>query len=561
MAMRPAHGFAPARRRPRRLSAATLTAALALPLLLGACGSHHATKPANRPTAAPAPPSLRAAPAAADDPNDGGDSTLPPLARRPVAPAAARAASKASVPTVTTTQAPPTGTSAAPAAPPGCALDGYAAPDPARPVVALTFDLAPDHRSVSGTEHVRFTPDRSVTELVFRLWPNGPEGYRKDASLRVGTATSPDALPFRTSSAGGRPGTQGTLLTIPLGRTAPAGEPIEADLAFTLTLPTATWDRYGTDGRTAFWGSGHPMLAWQRDVGWVRDNASPLPGETQDSEAAATTVAVTAPTGDTVLAPGAGDDPVPAEPGRTLWRFSADAVRDVAVVVGPLATESSTMTIAGKNVRIVAAVAPGLPAAPQNALNTGLLMAETRRALPVLAATFGPVPFGTIRVVGVPGIVASGLEYPGMAWVLPQPDAASARVVTTHELAHQWFYALVGNNQAEHPWLDEAFATYAESLVDDNAVAYETPLGLDRLDRSMAAFGTDYDLLQSVVYGTGPTALHAARAAVGSAAFDAAVRCYVRTNAWSVASPASVAAAFDELPAATAVLRKAGALP
>ena len=41
-----------------------------------------------------------------------------------------------------------------------------------------------------------------------------------------------------------------------------------------------------------------------------------------------------------------------------------------------------------------------------------------------------------------------------------------SRVVAVHETAHQWFYAMVGDSQARHPWLDEAFATYAEQLVD-----------------------------------------------------------------------------------------------
>ena len=29
-----------------------------------------------------------------------------------------------------------------------------------------------------------------------------------------------------------------------------------------------------------------------------------------------------------------------------------------------------------------------------------------------------------------------------------------------HEIVHQWFYSLVGNDQIDDPWLDEAFATY-----------------------------------------------------------------------------------------------------
>ena len=34
--------------------------------------------------------------------------------------------------------------------------------------------------------------------------------------------------------------------------------------------------------------------------------------------------------------------------------------------------------------------------------------------------------------------------------------------VVTHELAHEWWYALIGDDQARDPWLDEAFASYSE---------------------------------------------------------------------------------------------------
>jgi hypothetical protein len=546
---------APPRPTPARRRAALtgLTLVVIVPLMGTACSSSHKVKktaPVPAVIASPTP-----GPSAA--PSPGGSTTeeaLPPIARKPVPAAAARQAAAAPVP-AKATATPVAATTASPEAFPTCPLTGYAAPDSERPIVSLTFDLAADHRSVTGTESVIFTPDRAVDELVFRLWPNGPEGGRRDASMTVTTATSPNAEPFRTSSAGGRRGTQGTLLSIPLGRTAPAHQPISADLTFTLQLPNATWDRYGTDGRTSYWGSGHPLLAWQRGFGWDRDPASPLPGETATSEAATTSIAVTAPASDTVLAPGTGAPPVDAPGGRKLWRFTDEAIRDVGIVSGPLTTATTHLRIANKPVQVIAAVAPGLPT-----MSTSLLLSEARRALPALAAQFGPVPFDTLRVVAVPGLVASGLEYPGMAWVLPQPDAASTRVVETHELAHQWFYAMVGNDQATSPWLDEAFATFAESLVDDNAQAYSAPVGGERVGRSMASFGRDYDLYDAVVYGAGTTALHAARAAAGSAAFDAAIRCYVRTQAWSVATPGDLTAQLRSLPAALAVLRRAGAV-
>ena len=37
-------------------------------------------------------------------------------------------------------------------------------------------------------------------------------------------------------------------------------------------------------------------------------------------------------------------------------------------------------------------------------------------------------------------------------------------ILVPHEISHQWFYSLVGNDPAKEPWLDETIATYCESL-------------------------------------------------------------------------------------------------
>jgi aminopeptidase N len=43
-------------------------------------------------------------------------------------------------------------------------------------------------------------------------------------------------------------------------------------------------------------------------------------------------------------------------------------------------------------------------------------------------------------------------------------------MIAAHETAHQWWYALVGNDQALEPWLDESLATYSELLFYENTV-------------------------------------------------------------------------------------------
>lgn len=413
--------------------------------------------------------------------------------------------------------------------------------------MALSFDLAADHARVAGRERVVFTPDQPVRELVFRLWPNGPEGGRTGAELRVARASVLGSSRFQVAAAGGRPDTPGTLLTVPLPGTVPAGEAVTADLEFTLTLPPARSDRLGHTATTAWWASSHPLLAWQRGRGWVREPAVPLAGETAVSEAARLDLTVTAPAADTVLTTGAADAPV-ADGGRRRWHSTASAVRDVSVAVAPFRLATGR---AG-GVPVTVGMAPEVAQPPQEVL------AEATRAVAALAARFGPYPFEALTMAAVPGVGGSGIEYPG---VILLGDTPSYRIVVTHEVAHQWFYGLVGDDQGRDPWLDEAFATYAEALVNRDQATYLPMLSVrDAVGLPMSAFGVDVARYVLAVYGKGAAALLTARQRAGPAAFDAALRCYLARNAWRVAAPEDVARALAGLPPALTVLRRAGAL-
>ena len=42
------------------------------------------------------------------------------------------------------------------------------------------------------------------------------------------------------------------------------------------------------------------------------------------------------------------------------------------------------------------------------------------------------------------------------------PDVIDSVIV--HEIAHQWWYGLVGNNQIRTPWIDEGLAEYCTAV-------------------------------------------------------------------------------------------------
>jgi hypothetical protein len=419
-----------------------------------------------------------------------------------------------------------------------------AEPDPDRPVVELDLRLDDDLRTVTGTETVGFTPDLPTDELVFRLVPNGPGPAAAGNRLVVDAARGDDVAGSGYEDAGADG--PGGLFVVRLDEELPAGEATEVALDFTLTLGEGDFERVGAADGVSWWASGAPLLAWQPGVGWAHDPFVDLPGETATSPVADTTVRVSAPEALTVLM--TGDQAAPSAPqdGRRTWTSVEPVARDVSVAVGEFDTASAT---GGSGVEVTTGVLPGADV-PARELTTWTLA-----AIDQLEARFGPFPYATLTVPLLP-IRGGGIEYPSSILL-----AGADRLVVLHEVAHMWFYGMVGDSQFRDPWLDEAFATYAESVAfpvseDAAARALGTP---GEVGAAMDQFDSAAGYVRRV-YGKGGAALVIAREAAGAEAFDAALRCYVDANAWTIATPDDVARALQDLPAALDVLTEAGAL-
>ncbi len=419
-----------------------------------------------------------------------------------------------------------------------------AEPDPDRPVVDLDFRLSDDRRTVTGTETVVFTPDRATDEMVFRLVPNSPSATELGNRITVDDVRGDDV--DRAAYEGAGTGEPGGLHVVRLERELDAGESTEVELDFTLSLGEGGFERLGAVDDVSWWASGFPLLAWEPGVGWARDPFVDILGETASSPVADTTVTVSAPEDLTVLMTGDQDEPSPPEDGRRTWTSREPVARDVGVAVGDFRT--ATLTSPG-GVEITTGVLPDSGTGP------GELADWTSDDVTALADRLGEFPYATLTVVLLPD-AGGGIEYPSSVLL-----AGADRTVLQHEVAHMWFYGMVGGSQFRDPWLDEAFASYAEAL--DREVPPEA------LDRALATPGDvgaamdafpDTDAYFGTVYRKGGAALLAAREAAGAAAFDAALRCYVQVNAWTIATPEDLAAALADLPAATDVLVAAGAL-
>lgn len=76
---------------------------------------------------------------------------------------------------------------------------------------------------------------------------------------------------------------------------------------------------------------------------------------------------------------------------------------------------------------------------------------------------FGKYPYSTLSVVKT-NFVHGGMEYPNLVYISDEATGADYTNVIIHEIAHQWWYGVVGSNAYKYPWLDEGLTEYSTVL-------------------------------------------------------------------------------------------------
>ena len=115
------------------------------------------------------------------------------------------------------------------------------------------------------------------------------------------------------------------------------------------------------------------------------------------------------------------------------------------------------------------------------------------------------------------------MESPGLIWIPYGIGSANLRYLVSHETAHQWFYGLVGNDQARQPFADEAAADFmAREITGTRRGSRCSTAPLDR-----TIYGYSSTCYYEVVYIQGGNLINEARRRMGSTAFWAAMREYV----------------------------------
>ncbi|MCL6642028.1 MAG: M1 family metallopeptidase, partial [Candidatus Bipolaricaulota bacterium] len=343
----------------------------------------------------------------------------------------------------------------------------WALPNEIEYTISAQLDTAKN--IIMGTETVRFTnrTGTALQELYFHVVPNafkrGANTKYQQELQRAGTFptliyASPDDDAFmeiKSITANGQAlsfTVDDTLMRVALPKPLADSETLVLQIEFLNDLleasPQALWAgtlavRSGHRNSTYTVTLWYPkVVVYDTDEGWNLDKYSFL-GEFY-GDFANYNVTLTVPANFVVGCTGVTLSETVQGAQKTVT-IRAERVRDFAWVAGPFYRVEETELSNSARLRV---------------LSLGFNMTSlSKDAMNFFSERFGPYAYPVVTVAQV--TVGGGMEYPGIVMI-----AGGSVVEIVHELAHQWWYAAVGNDEMDEAWLDEAFATFSEELYD-----------------------------------------------------------------------------------------------
>jgi len=423
---------------------------------------------------------------------------------------------------------------------PEFAADSDLFPDATRYEIELAVDST--LTTITGHERVDYTntEDVALDALYLRLFPNTP-GY--GGAMTV-TETLLDGRPLVRAVE-----LNGSALRLPLEPPLAPGAKAELALDFILSLPSEGAD-YGYrqlgyyDGVLAL-ANAYPLIPAYDDQGWNVELSPPY-GDAIYSDTAFYTVRITAPATMTLAASGTCTAPIHNRAGSATWTCVAGPMRDMNVVLG---TDYQVES------RVVEGVTVNSIFYPQHREAGELALDHAAETVRLFGTRVGPYPFTELDVVETP-TRAGGIEYPGLVVInSARYETITERTewVVAHEVIHQWWYSLVGNDQVDEPWLDEALTQYSTLLYFEHRYGAEAAAALlqrffQRPYEALKEDGRDMPAglpvaaysdedYGAVVYGKGPLYFHALRQEVGDDQFWTILQAYFSRHRYGVATP------------------------
>ena len=296
------------------------------------------------------------------------------------------------------------------------------------------------------------------------------------------------------------------------GETATIRLPFRLDVA---RSPDAFTARTSAENGVLSFGQWFPIVSIEHEVYGLGDPQISFTADEIRLELETTTVLGR----DAVACPGLVTAPKST---GTSWACETRDVRDFSFVVNPR-FRLIERDVDGTELRVYTETVAG-----------GVTADLAAEALIGLSAAFGAYPWDDLVLAEIGSGGGFSMEYPRMIHLTR--DKVADTYVVYHEVAHQWFYGQLGNDQQREPWLDEGFADFSARYlmgIGENQCSTR-PVNSEVFDwEADATTGGDWtscDGYFHAVFYRGTEFLTAVRAEMGDDTFFRAMRRWVTQN-------------------------------
>lgn len=411
---------------------------------------------------------------------------------------------------------------------------------PGASIYHLDLQIADDLIHVTGVQEVRYTnqEDVALEILRFRLFPNilGGSLSVSDVSINGGSVSPSYSL-------------ADSLMSVQLIRALQPGENVVVRITFTVTVPTELDSNYGvfasTEGVLAL-AHFYPMIPVYDSEGWNAE-IPPDQGDVTYADSSFFLVRVTAPEKIVLVASGTEISHNIKDKMQVVV-FAAGPVRDFYIVASA-DYDVKSKTYAGTTINSYAP--KDLRAGAELALDVAA------KAIANFSKRYTPYPYTELDIVSTP-TKALGIEYPGIIAIAMRiydlseknngvPASVIMESTVVHEVGHQWFYNIVGNDQLDEPWLDESLTQYVtwqyykDIYGSDGASGFKQALDSrwERVDRRAIPIGMPVSFYKdkeygAIVYGRGALFFDELAQHMGQDTFDKFIQDYVQTYKWGI---------------------------
>lgn len=249
-----------------------------------------------------------------------------------------------------------------------------------------------------------------------------------------------------------------TLLKVLLINSLNNKQKIKINFEYVLTIPNIN-HRFGYGENTINLGNFYPIACVFEENGFDK-NGYHYNGDPFYSNLANYNVKVTYDSNLKLTSTGLEQSVIEKDNKKTTC-LKANAVRDFALIFSNK-FETLSMVENGTQVNYLYYS----DKTPDKSLETAVLSLKTFNKL------FGEYPYKILNVVES-NFVHGGMEFPCLVLISDALDNYEDYTETiVHEIAHQWWYGVVGNNEFEYGWLDEGLAEYSTALFFEKNVNY-----------------------------------------------------------------------------------------